>query len=63
MNMLDKPPLIRYVIGVIIVWAILLYAMRFKGGGIHFRTFAIFCGGFLMGMLAMYIAVHLYSWK
>jgi hypothetical protein len=62
MIMLPKPPLTRYVIGVLVVWAIILCAMWFRGGGKNFRTFSIFCAGFLIGMLSMYIAVHLYAW-
>jgi hypothetical protein len=61
--MLTKPPLTRYVIGVLAVWAIILCSTWFIGGGKKFRTFALFCAGFLIGMPAMYIAVHLYSWK
>ena len=63
MNMLNKPPLTRYVIGVLVVWAIILCSTWFIGGGKNFRTFVLFCAGFLIGMLAMYIAVHLYTWK
>jgi hypothetical protein len=63
MYMLTKPPLTRYVIGVLVVWAIILCFTWFIGGRNNFRTFALFCAGFLIGMLAMYIAVHLYAWK
>jgi hypothetical protein len=63
MNMLAKPPLMRYVIGVLVVWAIILCSTWFIRGGKNFRTIAVFCAGFLIGMLAMYIAVHLYTWK
>ena len=42
---MQKPSLIRYVIGVAVVWAVIL-------------------GWFVVrAMLAMYIAMHLYSWK
>jgi hypothetical protein len=64
MNMiLTKPPLTRYVIGVLIVWAIILCSAWFMRGRKNFRTLALFCAGFLIGMLAMYIAVHLYTWQ
>jgi hypothetical protein len=63
MHMLIKPPLTRYVIAVLIVWAIILCSTWFMGGGKNFRTLALFCAGFLIGMLAMYIAVHLYTWQ
>jgi hypothetical protein len=55
-------PLARYVIAVIIVWAVILCTLWFMGDYARLRTFAIFCGGFLMGMLAMFIAVHLYKY-
>ena len=45
-----------YVVGVIVVLAIVnLIAMS--------QSAAIFSGGFLLGMLAMYIAVHIYKYK
>ena len=45
-----------YVVGVVVVLAIVnLIAMS--------QSVAIFSGGFLAGMLAMYIAVHLYKYK
>jgi uncharacterized membrane protein len=58
-----KPPLTRFVIGVLVVLAIILCFRWFIGGRPFFSTVAIFCAGYLIGMLAMYIAVHLYSWK
>ena len=58
----NKQPLIQYVIGVVVVWAIILSAMWFSGDVARFRTFACVCGGFMLGMLAMYIAVHIYRW-
>jgi hypothetical protein len=41
-----------------------LLQLRFKrlyGSSEHFKTIAIFCAGFLTGMLAMWIAVHVYK--
>jgi hypothetical protein len=60
---MNKTPIQVYVIGVIIVMAVILCLARFVGGGIHFKKILIFFSGFLIGMLAMYIAVHLYKWK
>jgi hypothetical protein len=54
-------PLTRYVIAVVVVWALILGAAWFTGDGARFRTLAIFCGGFFMGMLAMFIAMHIYK--
>jgi hypothetical protein len=56
-------PLYVYVIGVAVVWAGILAVVWFLGDAARFRTFALVCGGFALGMLAMYIAVHLYTWK
>ena len=55
-------PLSQYVIAVLIVWAVILAGMWFFNRE-RFATFAHVCGGFLLGMLAMYIAMHLYRWK
>ena len=60
---MHKVSLIWYVIGVTIVWAGILCAAWLFDGGAHFRTLALVCGGFAIGMLAMYIAVHVYKWK
>ena len=48
----NKHPLWMYVIGVLVVF-----------DRERFATFAHVCGGFLLGMFAMYIAMHVYSWK
>jgi len=49
----EKRPLWVYVVGVLIVL-----------GAINLIAhLAVFSAGFLLGMLAMYIAVHLYKWK
>ena len=61
---MNKRPLYIYVIGVAVVWAIIL---TLSGFGIIWTPFhdvvATVCGGFALGMLAMYIAVHLYRWR
>ena len=54
-------PLIVYVIGVAVVWAVLLVVMWFLGDIARFQTFALVCLGFALGMIAMYIAVHVYK--
>jgi hypothetical protein len=57
-----QPSLIQYVIGVALMWAVILGAVWFVYPA-KFATFALLCCGFALGMLAMYIAVHFYSWK
>jgi peptidoglycan/LPS O-acetylase OafA/YrhL len=57
----NRLPLSVYVIGVAIVWAIILGVMWFLGDIARFQTFALVCLGFALGMLAMYIAVHVYK--
>ena len=54
-------PLTVYIIGVAVVWAVLLAVMWFLGDIARFQTFALVCLGFMLGMLAMYIAVHVYK--
>ena len=54
-------PLIVYVIAVAVVWAVLLATMWFLGDIARFQTFALICLGFALGMIAMYIAVHVYK--
>jgi len=59
----NKRPLYVYVIGTAVVWAVILVL---SWSGIIWRPFNVVvavCGGFFIGMLAMYIAVHLYKWK
>ena len=56
-----RVPLIVYIIGVAIVWAVVLSLAWFTGGPTLFHTFAFVCLGFALGMLAMYIAVHVYK--
>jgi hypothetical protein len=55
-------PLSQYIIAVTVVWAIILCATWFMDGGARFKTFALICSGFAIGMLAMYIAMHIYAW-
>jgi hypothetical protein len=57
---MKKYHLSLYVTGVIIVLAIINFIVWFTGKGMNI---GIFSAGFLVGMLAMYIAVHFYRWK
>ena len=54
-------PLRVYVMGVAVVWAVILGGMWFFWGLARFHTFALVCFGFALGMLAMYIAMHVYK--
>jgi peptidoglycan/LPS O-acetylase OafA/YrhL len=54
-------PLIVYVIVVTVVWGVILAVMWFLGDIARFQTFALVFMGFALGMLAMYIAVHVYK--
>ena len=56
-----RAPLIVYVIAVAVVWAVILGVMWFSGDIARFQTFALVGLGFALGMLAMYIAVHVYK--
>lgn len=58
-----KYPLWLYVVAVAIVLAIINYIMWSVGGAAKLESFALHSGSFLLGMLAMYIAVHFYRWK
>jgi hypothetical protein len=57
-----KRPLYGYVIAVAIVWAIILWVVHSMGDADRFRAVAVFFSGFVIGMLAMYIAVHVYQY-
>ena len=54
-------PLIVYVIVVTVVWGVILAVMWFLGDIARFQTFALVFMGFALGMLTMYIAVHVYK--
>jgi len=60
---MKKYPLGLYVIGVIIVLALINYIAWSVGGEAKLKSFGLLSSGFLLGMLAMYIAVHIYRWK
>ena len=56
-------PLSQYVLAVIVILILLNTIVYFVLGKEKFFDVAKFSLGFLLGMLAMYIAVHIYSWK
>ena len=49
-----------YVIAVLVVIAIMNCFAWFVNGGENAATIEIFSSGFLVGILAMYIAIHFY---
>ena len=60
---MNKRPLYVYVIGVAVVWAIILMLSWFGIIWEPFHDVVSVCAGFFIGMIAMYIAVHFYTWK
>jgi hypothetical protein len=58
-----KQRLSRYVRAVAVTWAVVLAIAWLVGGPARFHLYASVCGGFFLGMLAMYIAVHVYIWE
>lgn len=60
---MNKRPLYVYVIGVAVVWAVILTCSWYGIIWIPFNEVAAVGAGFALGMLAMYIAVHIYRWK
>jgi hypothetical protein len=53
--------LTAYAIGVLVVWAVIFAAGYFlRGGPPGYPVLHVF-GGFLLGMLSMYVATRLYS--
>jgi hypothetical protein len=59
---LTQKPLWHYVIAVLVAWSLILGGMWLWAPA-RLRDFALICGGLFIGMLAMYIAVHVYRWK
>lgn len=55
-----KRPLYIYVTAVAIVWASILGSMWFLDRTTSLHTLTLMCLGFALGMLAMYIAMHVY---
>lgn len=60
---MKKYPLKVYVIAVVIVLIILNLLVWYLRGSAESTVVMTFSAGFLLGMLAMYIAVHVYKWK
>ncbi|EDY18438.1 hypothetical protein CfE428DRAFT_4222 [Chthoniobacter flavus Ellin428] len=52
-----------YVTAVMVVLVIANCLAWLVGGAARFRAMGIYSSGFLIGMLAMYIAMHLYKWQ
>lgn len=62
MNIEHKRPLSWYILAVVIVWALILLGFaHYDPARLHIVEAV--CSGFFIGMLAMYIAVHVYRWK
>jgi hypothetical protein len=51
-----------YVIAIIVVLATINLIAGSVDGGAHARILEIFSGGFLVGVFAMYIAMHVYKY-
>ncbi len=60
---MKKRPLSWYVVSVITALVVLNLVVWYLGGQTRLEEVARYSLGFLLGMLAMYIAVHLYAWK
>ena len=60
---MKKRSLWVYVIGVIIVLIICNWITFMVGGSNKVLKVEIFSAGYVVGMLSMYIAVHLYRWE
>jgi hypothetical protein len=58
---MKRQPLVSYIIAVITILVIVNCAAWFIGGEAKLRIMETFSSGFLMGMLAMYIAMHIYK--
>ena len=56
-----RVPLVVYLMGVAAMWAVVLGLSWFVGGSTRLNLVAMVCFGFAVGMLAMYIAVHVYE--
>jgi hypothetical protein len=60
---MNKLPLYVYAIGVVVVWTIVLTLSWLGIVWTPFHDVVTVCAGFALGMLAMYIAMHLYRWR
>lgn len=52
-----------YVVGVIVCLIIVNSIVWYMGRFAELKSVELISAGFLLGMLAMYIAMHLYRWK
>ena len=59
---MKKRSLWLYIIGVIVV-LVIINVIVYMVGGTDKLKIEIFSAGYLVGMTAMYIAVHIYRWK
>jgi len=57
----DRSPLAKYIISVAVTWGIAVSLARVIGGPEKFHTFVLICAGFALGMVAMFIATHVYK--
>jgi hypothetical protein len=60
---MKKRSLWVYIVGVVVVLGLVNYIRWTIGGDAKLYETELVSVGFLLGMLAMYIAVHLYRWK
>jgi hypothetical protein len=60
---MKRGPLWLYVAGVLCVLALTNWIAFAIGGVAKFAMMEHLSFGFILGMLAMYIAMHLYRWK
>jgi hypothetical protein len=60
---MKKRPLRLYIVGVIIALGVVNYIAWLVDATATFHASLLVSGGFLLGLMAMYIAVHLYRWK
>lgn len=57
---MQRPHIIIYIIGVAAVWATILGVMWSTGNMVRVNTYASVCLGFVLGMVAMYLATRVY---
>jgi len=59
----NKRPLWVYIVGVLVALGIVNYVSYLTGGAAKLHTSSLVSYGFILGLIAMYIAVHLYRWR
>jgi len=60
---MNREPLSRYVIGVVVVLGVVISIVWFLGGSAQATKVGRFAAAFLLGMAAMYLAMHVYKHK